>query len=57
MNLDTTVENAIEIVANILYLLKHEADDPTRVHELVQMAEPSIALLLRSVATQPEDPR
>jgi hypothetical protein len=47
---DNSVENAIEIVAYVMYLIKRQADDPKLVVELAELAEPSVAELLNHLA-------
>lgn len=53
--MDEVVLNAIEIVANVLYLIEHYADDPERVRQLTEMTRSSMEILLRHAAKQNTD--
>ena len=48
--MDESVENSIEIIANVLYLIEHHVDDPKHVLELLEISKSSMEILLRHAA-------
>jgi hypothetical protein len=51
-DLDEEVLVAIEVIANVLYLMEHHADDSDRVRQFAEIARSPMEKLLEHAASQ-----
>ena len=50
--MENSVGNAIEVLANVLYLIEHAADDPTRVRLYTDLAKPAVEILVKQATSE-----